>query len=321
MANPSDDEEPAVEILFPPEAAGSRLDKALADRLPDHSRTSVAAWIKAGRVLLDGRREPARYRLEGGETAVARIPPPKPATVGPEPIPLSIIYEDDDLLVVDKPWGLSVHPGSGRPAGTLANALVHYAGTLPEGTGSDRPGIVHRLDKDTSGAIVVARTEPAQWKLSAAFAERLVHKTYLAIVHGAPDDDEGLIELAIGRHPKERKKMAVDGVAKRSAKTHWIVEQRLPRHTVMLLKPHTGRTHQIRVHMKAIRLPIVADPIYGNRGLVGDDVPGRLMLHAWKLAFPHPQTGEAMSFEAPIPADMTRAIEKLSLLNPPRRPR
>lgn len=279
----------------------------------------IAGWIADGRVLVDGEARPGKTKVAGGEEVVIRVPPPRPLTVEPEAIDLDVLYEDEHLLVVDKPSGLTVHPGSGRPDGTLANALVHHVGPLPEVIGADRPGIVHRLDKDTSGAIVVAKNERVQRALSAAFAERAVQKTYLACVHGAPAEDEGVVELPIGRHPGDRKKMTIEGAASRPAKTRWAVERRLPRHTLLRCSPVTGRTHQIRVHLKSLRLPIVGDPIYGNHGLPGEDRAPRLLLHAWRLAFTHPATHEEVSFEAPLPPDYAEALEALARLDPPRR--
>ncbi|MFV1959918.1 MAG: RluA family pseudouridine synthase [Planctomycetota bacterium] len=306
-------------LHLPPEAKGKRLDRAPADALPEQSRTSVQAWIDAGRVGIEGREPSRRMRVEGGERVVIRIPPPRPTTVEPEAIPLSILYEDEHLLVVDKPSGLTVHPGSGRPDGTLANALVYHVRNLPEAIGSDRPGIVHRLDKDTSGVLVVAKSEVAQRRLSEAFAARTIKKTYPACVHGAPDDDTGVIDLPLGRSPVHRKKMAVREDRGREARTFWKVERRLPRHTLLRVAPVTGRTHQIRVHLKAIRLPIVGDPIYGNRGLPGEDLAPRLLLHAWRIAFEHPITKKRAAFEAPIPQDYAAALEALAALEPPRR--
>jgi len=314
----SEDPAEILTLRLPREAAGVRLDRALADALPDHSRTVVAAWIADGRVEVDGRTLPAKAKVAGGESIRIRVPPPRPLTVEPEAVALAIVYEDADLLVVDKPAGLTVHPGSGRPAGTLANALVHHVGALPEAIGADRPGIVHRLDKDTSGAIVVAKNERVQRALSAAFASRRVSKTYLACVHGEPADEEGVVILPIGRHPGDRKKMTVVEGGRR-AETRWVVERRLPRHTLLRCHPITGRTHQIRVHLKALRHPIVGDPIYGNHGLPGEDLAPRLLLHAWRLAFEHPVTHAAVSFEAPLPADFREALERLSALAPPKR--
>ena len=221
-------------------AQGTRLDRALALALPEHSRTVLAGWIADGLVLVDGRALPGKTKVAGGEAVEIRVPPTRPLTVEPQDIPLVIVYEDEVLLVVDKPSGLTVHPGSGQPDGTLANALAYHFGPLPEAIGADRPGIVHRLDKDTSGAIVVAKNERVQRDLSAAFAARTVKKTYLACVHGAPAEDEGVVDLPIGRHPGDRKKMTIAGVEGRPATTRWEVDRRLPRHTLIRCFPVTG---------------------------------------------------------------------------------
>ncbi|MDJ0973875.1 MAG: RluA family pseudouridine synthase [Planctomycetota bacterium] len=296
-----------------PEARGTRLDRALADALPEHSRSAIAQWIKDGRVRVDGEVLPGKHKVEGGEQIEIVIPPPRPATVEPEAIPIDVLHEDPYLVAVNKPTGLTVHPGSGQPDGTLANALVHHFRELPELIGSDRPGIVHRLDKDTSGVIVVAKTEPAQRALSAAFAERTVDKTYLACVHGRVEEENGEIDGPIGRAPKHRTLMAIreDG---RPALTRWSVERRLPRHTLVACKPVTGRTHQLRVHLCSIHHPIVGDRYYGWKSAPGDQDAGRLLLHAWRIAFAHPVTGEALSIEAPVPADYTAALERLAAL-------
>ena len=306
------------DLTLPPEAAGLRLDRALAIALPDFSRTMIQGWIDAERVLVNGQPLPRRARVEGGEVVHIRVPPPKQATVDAEDIPLQIVFEDEYLIVVDKPAGLTVHPGAGQPSGTLANALVHHARNLPELIGSDRPGIVHRLDKDTSGVIVVAKTDLAQRRLSEAFAERTVKKTYLAVVHGNPEDDSGRIALPLGRHLRDRKKMAVREQGGRDARTDWQVEHRLPRHSLLRCSPHTGRTHQIRVHLVAIRHPILGDPIYGNRGLAGEELDPGLMLHALAIRFEHPITKEGVHFEAPPPTTWTPLLERLAALPPVR---
>jgi 23S rRNA pseudouridine1911/1915/1917 synthase len=309
-------------LEIPVEAAGSRLDRALADLLPEHSRTQLKAWIQEARVTVNGAPRAPRDRVEGGEQVEIRIPPPRQSELLPEDIPLDLAYEDEYLVVVDKPHGLTVHPGSGQPDGTLANALVHHFQGLPELGGSDRPGIVHRLDKDTSGLLLVAKTEAVQRALSAAFAERRVEKTYRAVVHGAVAEESGIIEAPIGRSPRHRTLMAVTTPARgRTAKTRYAVERRLPRHTLVRLHPHTGRTHQLRVHMQHLGHTIVGDPYYGNPSAPGEAEAGRLLLHAARLAIAHPVTGEALVFEAPLPPAFLEAIARLALLEPPRRGR
>ena len=268
QAQPMDEE---TVIVLPEEAAGKRIDRALADQLPDYSRTVIAGWIDAGRVLVNGQAVPRRTKVEGGEEVVIRIPPPKAATVEAEDIPLSILFEDEHLIAIDKPAGLTVHPGSGQPDGTLANALVHHFRSLPEALGSDRPGIVHRLDKDTSGVIVVAKSDLVQRRLSEAFAARTVKKTYLAVRPRQPRRRRragSSCRSAVISATARRWRSASQGG--RDARTDWHVERRLPRHTLIRCSPHTGRTHQIRVHLKAISgTRSSADPIYGNRGLPG----------------------------------------------------
>jgi 23S rRNA pseudouridine1911/1915/1917 synthase len=291
-----------------------RLDRALADRFPHESRTAVAAWIAEGRVTVDGAALAGKTRVRGGERVVVDVPPPRPADLVPEDRALSILFEDDALLVLDKPAGLTVHPGSGRKDGTLANALVFHLRNLPTAFGADRPGIVHRLDKDTSGVLVVAKTDPAHRALARAFAAREVKKEYLAVVHGRVEAEAGRIDLPLGRSSAGRTRMAVRETGGRAASTGWKVEERLPAHTVVRCFPVTGRTHQIRVHWRAQGHPIVHDPLYGWRSSPGDADAGRLMLHAHRIAFAHPTSGEAVAFEAPVPADFAAGIEALRAL-------
>ena len=295
----------------PDEAAGERLDRHLAAHL-DLSRSRAQRWIDEGRVRVDGRAAKASHPLAAGDTVEADIPPPRPDDrVEPEAGDLAVLHADDHLLVLDKPAGLTVHPGAGRATGTLVHRLLHAYPELAGIGGPGRPGIVHRLDKDTSGVMVVARTEPAHRALVRAFAARRVEKRYLAIVHGHPDA-EGSVDAPIGRHPHERKRMTVrpDG---RPARTAWRRLATAPGAALLELTIETGRTHQIRVHLKHARHPLVGDPVYGEarwRSLPGSraqaalrDFP-RPALHAWRLAFPHPATGEAVAFEAPVPGDL-----------------
>ena len=309
-----------VSLTLPADAAGTRLDRAVADRFPEHSRTAVASWIEAGRVVVDGRVLPGKTRVKGGERVVVDVPPPRATELVPEARPLAVLHEDAALLVLDKPSGLTVHPGSGRRDGTLANALVHHLRDLPTVGGADRPGIVHRLDKDTSGVMLVAKTEPAHRALSRAFAAREVHKEYLAVVHGQVEGQAGRIELPLGRSSAGRTRMAVRDSGGRAAVTDWRVEERLPLHTVVRCLPVTGRTHQIRVHWRAQGHPIVHDPLYGWKSSPGEDVAGRLLLHAHRISFAHPTTGEPVSFEAPVPPDFLDEVDRLRALSPPRRP-
>jgi 23S rRNA pseudouridine1911/1915/1917 synthase len=298
-------------FVLPASASGERLDKALAALVPEHSRTVVAGWIEAGRVAVDGRALAGKARVAGGETVVVDVPPPEPTALVPEARELCVLFEDGALLVLDKPTGLTVHPGSGRKDGTLANALVHHLRDLPTLGGSDRPGIVHRLDKDTSGVMLVAKTEAAHRALSRAFAAREVHKEYVALLHGTVAAAKGRIDLPLGRSSAGRTKMAVRTEGGRAAVTDYEVEERLPRHTVVRCFPVTGRTHQLRVHWRSQEHPIVGDPVYGWKSSPGEEVAPRLCLHAHRITFAHPTTGAELCFEAPVPADIAGAIEAL----------
>jgi len=262
-STPGSDGHSRFEAVLPASAAGSRLDRAVADLFPDRSRTVVAGWIDAGLVHLDGKPAARKSRVRGGERVVVDVPPPAPSELVPEERDLAVLHEDDALLVLDKPSGLTVHPGSGRQSGTLANALVARLRSLPTLGGSDRPGIVHRLDKDTSGVLLVAKTEPAHRALSRAFAAREVHKEYLAVLHGRVEGDRGRIDLPLVRSSAGRTRMAVRTSGGRDAVTDWAVEERLPRHTLVRCFPVTGRTHQLRVHWRSQDRPIVGDPLYG----------------------------------------------------------
>jgi len=281
----------------------------------------VQRWLEEGRVLVNGEALPGKTKVVGGENVVIDVPPPRPTHLVPADIPLSVLFEDEHLVALDKPTGLTVHPGGGRHDDTLANALVARFRNLPEASGSDRPGIVHRLDKDTSGVIVVAKSDAVQRALSAAFAARTVRKEYVAVVHGVPRKDESTIELPVGRCEAQRTKMRIDVEGGRHALTRWTMERRLPGHAVLRCFPLTGRTHQIRVHLMAIQHPIVGDGTYGMRGAPGEELAPRVLLHAHRLALEHPVTKAALAFEAPLPADLLQAIEALAALPRPARRR
>ena len=304
------------QATVPDEAAGRRFDAVLAELFPEYSRSRLAAWIKSGDALLAG--EPARPRdpVRGGEavTLVAVVEVQTEAVA--QDIPLDILYEDADLFVLDKPAGLVVHPGAGNPAGTLVNALLHRdpgLAVLP------RAGIVHRLDKDTSGVMVVARTLPAHTGLVAQLAAREVHRQYLAVVVGALVSG-GTAHAAIDRHPRDRLRMAVreDG---KDAVTHFRLRERFRAHTALECRLETGRTHQIRVHMQHLRHPIVGDPLYGGplklpKGASEELVTvlrgfGRQALHAETLEFAHPVSGAPVRVSAPVPADMLQLLQVL----------
>ena len=316
MSEPARDNARTV-VTLPPGAAGLRFDRALASLFPDSSRTVVAGWIEEGRVLVDGRPLPGKAKVKGGERVSVSVPPPRSSDLVPEDRPLTVLFEDEALLVIDKPSGLTVHPGSGRQDGTLANALVFRLANLPRVGGSDRPGIVHRLDKDTSGVLIVAKTEACHRALSRAFAAREVHKEYVAVVHGRVVGERGTIDLPLGRSSAGRTRMAVRESGGRAASTGWSVEERLPLHTVMRCFPLTGRTHQIRVHWRAKGHPIVGDPIYGWKSSPGDKSAPRLLLHAHRITFEHPTTGETVGFEAAIPPDFVAAIAALRAMPAP----
>ena len=296
-----------IELTAPEEYAGSRLDRYLAAALPEFSRARLQALIRAGEVQLQGKTVRARERVRTGDVVRLRIPPPQEIATKPEEIPLDIFFEDDALLVLNKPAGLVVHPGAGNQAHTLVNALLHHCPNLSGIGGKQRPGIVHRLDKETSGCLVVAKNDAAHQELARQFAGRQVTKIYLAIVAGTPRRPGGTIEAAIGRHPVQRKKMHVDLRRGRAAKTEYRVLQSLDGMSLVQCTLHSGRTHQIRVHLHHLGHPVIGDSLYGKKS--GSP---RQMLHAWKLGFTHPHTQEPMLFEAPIPEDFRRLSEIVS---------
>ena len=287
-----------------------RLDLAILETHPDFSRSRVEGLVKAGFVTVNGAvASKAGMKVADPDEIVVEIPPPVPAVPEPEDIPLAIVYEDDDLVVVDKPPGMVVHPAPGHFTGTLVNALLHHCPSLSGIGGVARPGIVHRLDQDTSGLIVVAKTQRAMDSLARAFASHdKVEKTYLAVCHGRPRLDSGRIESMIGRHPVDRKRMAVVEKGGKLAVTNWRVAKFMPVTKLSLVecRIETGRTHQIRVHMASLGCPVVGDAVYGRRALDKrlDPVPARQLLHAWRLSLAHPADGRRMDFESPIPADL-----------------
>jgi 23S rRNA pseudouridine1911/1915/1917 synthase len=294
----------ALHLVIPLELAGLRLDQALARLLPGQSRSRLARLIEEGHVRVDGAPSSVRSKVKSGESVdVALVPRPADTAFLPEAIALAAVHEDDDILVVDKPAGLVVHPGSGNWEGTLLNALLHHAPALRE---LPRAGIVHRLDKDTSGLLVVAKNEAAQLDLVRQLQERTMKRTYLALVRGRIARP-GRVEAPIGRHPVHRTRMAVVAGGK-PAVTHYRVREALPAHTLLECDLETGRTHQIRVHLASIGHPIEGDAVYAGRG---ERLLGRQALHAWKLALRHPASGQAVRFESPLPADMAGLLERL----------
>ncbi len=287
-------------MLVPETAAGTRLDRFLAELPEVGSRAAAERLIEAGKVTVDGEARPKSHRLAAGEAVEAEPAPPR--ALEPERIPLRLAYEDEHLLVVDKPAGLVVHPGAGHDTGTLVHGLLGVAAGGEEPT---RPGIVHRLDRDTSGLMVVARSEEAYRGLQALLRRRAVEREYLALVRGRPRSRTGRIEAPIGRDRREPTRISLDTPTPREAVTHFRVEELLPRHALLRVRLETGRTHQIRVHLEAVGLPVAGDPLYG----VGGDLElRRQFLHAARLAFPHPITGERVAVESPLPDDLAAAL-------------
>lgn len=306
-----------LEFEIPQEYAQQRLDKVLAQLLPDYSRSRLQAWLKSGDILVNGTIPKTREMVQGGEQVVANLVAEQSSRVVAQPIALDLLYEDDALLVINKPAGLVVHPGAGNPDGTLQNALLHHDSAL---AGVPRAGIVHRLDKDTSGLLVVARNLSAHKHLVDALAAREIKREYEAILCGVLTAG-GRVDAPIGRHPVDRKRMDIREGA-REAVTHYRVIQRYRAHTHVHLQLETGRTHQIRVHMQHLRYPIVGDSVYGGRLAVpakADDafregLRGfkRQALHARRLALTHPDTGESMQWESPLAEDMQQLLSVLA---------
>lgn len=306
-------------LLAPAGLAGLRLDLALTRLAPDLTRARAQRLIDLGRVQVDGRAGKASARLRGGERIELSIPDPEPSGLVAQDLPLAVLFEDEDLLVLDKAAGMVVHPARGTPHSTVVNALLHRLG--PGGAGA-RLGLVHRLDKDTSGCLVVAKSEAALQALQAAFKRRDVEKTYLALCHGALAP-EGRLDTPYGRHPRDRTRFTGrlrDGV--RRAVTAWTVREAFAGAALVEVSLHTGRTHQIRVHLSELGHPLLADATYGGTRREARLAPedpvrraaeavGRQALHAWRLAFPHPRTGARVAFEAPLPPDLEAALRLL----------
>jgi len=305
-----------LRLIIPAEMRGRRLDQVLAHLVREYSRSRLQQWIRAGQVRVDERIPQVRERVQGGEAVCIDASLEAQTRSSPEDIPLRVIHADADLLVIDKPAGLVVHPAAGNPAGTLLNALLHYDANL---AGLPRAGIVHRLDKSTSGVLVVARNLAAHNALVAALQAREVKREYLAVVQTVLTAG-GSIEAPIGRHPVDRKRMAVV-MGGKEALTHYRVEERFRAHTLVRVRLETGRTHQIRVHMAHRHMPIVGDPVYGGRlrlppgasGELREQIVGfrRQALHAARLTLAHPSSGEIVGWESPLPKDMVRLLETL----------
>ncbi len=302
------------------DAAGLRLDVWLAGRLPSLSRARLQALIAEGRVQLDAGPTRASVRLRPGQEVVVSIPPPAPAEPAPEDIPLAVLHEDAHLLVVDKPAGLVVHPGAGASHGTLVNALLQHVRDLSGIGGVLRPGIVHRLDRGTSGVLLVAKDDETHRALVRQFAARAVEKEYLALVHGVPAHAQGEVRAAIGRDPVRRQRMSTRAPRGREARTSWTVEETFDGAALLRVRIHTGRTHQIRVHLASIGHPVAGDATYGGRRPPSSRAAaaretlsglGRPALHAARIAFTHPATGERVAYVAPLPADLAQALDAL----------
>jgi 23S rRNA pseudouridine1911/1915/1917 synthase len=286
--------------------SGERLDVFLARRCPELSRSQAQHLVEHGLATLNGQPGKASQRVAQDDQVLVRIPPPQPTALLPEAIPLTIIYQDDDLMVVDKPTGLTVHPAPGHPRGTLVNALLAICPDLKGIGDALRPGIVHRLDKETSGLVVIAKSGRAHRSLSQQLKEREVEKTYLALTHGRPQPPQGIVDAPIGRHPRQRKKMAVVE-AGRAAQTRYRLRESIGRYALLEVEPVTGRTHQIRVHLAHIGHPVVADATYGRRS----PYLRRQFLHAHRLAFRLPGINRTIEVESPLPPDLWEALEAI----------
>ncbi len=300
-------------VFLQVEETSDRIDRYLSQHLPDLSRSRIQQLIEQGNVQVNGKIcTSKKATVQPGDRISLEIPDAQPLDLQPEDIPLDILYEDDAMLIINKPAGLVVHPAPGHPEGTLVNALLAHCPNLPGIGGVQRPGIVHRLDKDTTGAIAIAKTDLAQANLQAQLKAKTARREYLGVVYGVPKTDSGTIDLPIGRHPLDRKKMAIVPVEKggRPAVTHWRVQERLGNYTLMHFQLETGRTHQIRVHSAHLGHSIVGDPVYSSGKSVGVNLPGQA-LHAWRLRLQHPLTGDWIEVTAPPPPAFTTLLEVL----------
>ncbi|MFO0904421.1 MAG: RluA family pseudouridine synthase [Pirellulales bacterium] len=316
-----------IEVVVAAEAVGKRLDAFLADQFPHFSRMLLRRAIHSGGAFVEGKQVRAAFKLRLGQCIRVRLPEPPQDGPIPEDIPLHILYEDEHLAAINKPAGMVVHPGRGNWKGTLTSALAHHFQSLSDVGGPVRPGVVHRLDRDTTGVIVVAKTNRAHFALAQQFEERTTEKEYLAIVVGTPNHDRDVIELPIGVHPYQREKMAIraNHSTSKPARTFYEVLEKFAGFALVLAKPKTGRTHQIRVHLTHVGHPILCDRLYGGRAtltrgeLTRDASDSTLLLdrqalHAFRLRISHPMTGQPLEFEAPLPDDMLRTLEALRTL-------
>jgi 23S rRNA pseudouridine1911/1915/1917 synthase len=306
------------EFTVTEEDRGQRLDRFVALQLPEISRTHVQNLIDEGCVFVGGIAKKPSHRLEAGESVNVEIPAAVLPGVEPEDISLDVLFEDQDIVVINKPCGMIVHPGAGEDSGTLVAALLHRYGIdgLSQVGGVLRPGIVHRLDKDTSGAMIIARNDEAHLKLVEEFRERRVEKTYLALLHGAIKGEKGRIELPVSRDMKRRSRMTARRAAGREARTDWRLRLRLDQFSLVEANLHTGRTHQIRVHFSALSFPVVGDTLYGapRQERIGRELLPPLernFLHSARIAFAHPQSGKRMEFRAPLPVQLVNYLHEL----------
>jgi 23S rRNA pseudouridine1911/1915/1917 synthase len=296
---------PSLQLRVPEAAAGERLDRFVAGLEDVGSRAAAERLLAEKRVRVNGSPQAKSYRLTAGDELSVEIPESRPSKLEPERLDLRIAYEDEHLLVVDKPAGMVVHPSAGHASGTLVHGLLGHA--VAGGEQAERPGIVHRLDRDTSGLLVVARSDESHRRLQRLLRQRKLVREYLALVRGRPRSRRGRIEAPIGRDRRDPTRISLDTDTPREAVTNFEVVEMLPRHALMRVSLETGRTHQIRVHLAAIDLPVAGDPSYGAEGDLGLE---RQFLHAARLAFPHPMTGEAVEVESPLPADLKAALEQ-----------
>ncbi len=315
------------QLFFPEDRPAERLDTFLSEFFPAVTRSQLKKLIDNGQITLNGVPTKASSKLKGGESIQVTLPDPEPIKALPEDIPLHILYEDQDLIVIDKPAGMVVHPAAGHSRGTLVNALLHHCTDLAGIGGELRPGIVHRIDKDTSGVIVVTKNDQSHQHLAAQFKAHSINRRYLALIHGAPEKSSGRIDQPIGRHPTQRKKMSGNAKNGKRAVTHWktLKQYNVNRLSLIELQLETGRTHQIRVHFAEKNCPLVADPLYGNRSRITaikdmelrrliEKLPGQA-LHAQKLGFIHPTSGKYLEFSSEIPETLSNIITYLDQIS------